>query len=165
MNQLDTYTGIYTSTSSDLNTTLTLTRRLHYGLLLTHFISNGTDVLGFLRGSTHTRFQLAPTLLNVDEKKEAGERWRVNVVDDEPPNLGVVWEDGMCVTDVDVRSYAGLPLNEMVFWRDERGEVIEVGLTAYRVRLRKVVEEDVHMEVFDGDDWGGQSVVTNDDEL
>lgn len=176
MNQLDTYAGTYTfskttspssSTTSSLNTTLTLTRRLHYGLLLTSFISNNTDVLSFLsvNNTQHTRFQLFPTLLNVNESAQAGERWRVVRVDADPPDLGEVWGDAACITDVDVRSYAGKPLNEIVFWRGESGEVEEVELTAYRVRLGRVREEVVEVDVRDGEGWEGSAVPAGGDEL
>lgn len=47
-----------------------------------------------------------------------------------------VWDD-FCITDVDQGTYAGVALNEIVFWSDDRGAIVEVELPAFRVTLQQ----------------------------
>ncbi|KAK4549567.1 hypothetical protein LTR36_006564 [Oleoguttula mirabilis] len=156
------YTGTYQAYSSaanqqpPLNSSLTITSSPSTGLLLMTFISNGTDVFttllaeyaGGARDDTHSwRAQFTPTLLYKNETTQQGEIWRLVVV---PERLGegqeAVW-DGFCSTDVDPASYAGLPINEFVFWREEG--VVE--LPAWRVRMRRVDSA--------ADEGGGEKLV------
>lgn len=119
------------------------------GLVVERFISNGTDILKsviplFGEPDVATlpwHAQLVPTLLFQEEKKQRGEIWRALIVVDRPKdsNEGGLWDD-FCVTDVDPASYAGIPLNEFVFWRDAEGRVTDVELSAFRVTLRREVD-------------------------
>lgn len=157
ISQLDAYTGIFAPKSneepqSELNTTITFTNDPHQGLQISKFISNGTDVLPALRRTEvgdkpESRFQLVPTLLNIDEKAPNGERWRMLVVDNEAePEKRRIWDDA-CITDWDIGSYADEPLNEVVFWKDEEGKVEEVGLMAYRITLGRAKGKEETMEL------------------
>ena len=47
-----------------------------------------------------------------------------------------VWDD-FCITDVNQMMYAGVPINEMVFWSDDNGKIVEVELPAFRVTLKR----------------------------
>ena len=96
--------------------------------------------------------QLLPTLLYVDEGAQAGERWRMLIVPERERGAGSrnadargdaeadPWDEH-CITDVDAASYAGEPLNELVFWGDDdgAGKVVEVELPAFRVSLWRQV--------------------------
>ena len=58
------------------------------------------------------------------------------IVLDRQGDAGDLWDD-FCTTNIDVASYAGLPLNELVFWSNAKGEVDEVELPAFRVSLKR----------------------------
>ena len=77
-----TYTGYYSATNSGLNSSLSLNSSSKSGLVVTSFISNGTDVLNqvipgsWLDGSREWRLQLVPTSLFKNESSKKGEIWR-----------------------------------------------------------------------------------------
>ncbi|KAK5108442.1 hypothetical protein LTR62_008329 [Meristemomyces frigidus] len=137
------YAGTYTAIEpSGLNSSLTLTASESTGLTLTSFISNSTDVFATLlpiyagvHGDESWRAQLVPTLLYKNETTQQGEIWRLLVVP-ERTGKAKVWDE-FCNTDVDVASYAGLPINEVVFWHGE--QVVE--LPAWRVKLKRTEGE------------------------
>lgn len=153
------------SSDATLNSSLTLTTSRAHGVTLSGFTSNGTNVLasplpsfaepGVAADGSSWHVQLLPTLLYVDEGARAGERWRMLVVPERKRDVGSradadpedPWDEH-CITDVDRASYAGEPLNELVFWSDGDGDgagkVVEVELPAFRVSLRRQVsmEED-----------------------
>ncbi len=60
-----------------------------------------------------------------------------------------IWDD-FCITDVDVASYAGVPLNELVFWSNKDGEVDEVELPAFRIRLLRETGGGGRMDAIGG---------------
>ena len=139
------YSGTYIATNSSLNSSLELASSPSTGLTLNSFVSNGTNtfdtVLALwagLRDMDKWRVQLTPTLLYKNETSQQGEIWRFVALSD----LGdddadrPVWDD-FCNTDIDPASYAGLPINEMVFWHEEG--VVE--LPAWRVSLKRVQKE------------------------
>ncbi|KAK3111907.1 hypothetical protein LTR53_012380 [Teratosphaeriaceae sp. CCFEE 6253] len=150
-----TYTGAYAAAQSTrLNSSLTLAASPSKGLQLTSFVSNGTDVFATLLAiyadalglaNSSWRVQLTPTLLFKNETSKQGEIWRMLVVSDreEGGKKRGVWGEDFCLTDVDPNSYAGLPLNEAVFWH-ERG-VLE--LPAWRVELAKIQSEELVVQV------------------
>jgi CubicO group peptidase (beta-lactamase class C family) len=158
-----TYTGTYTAINGTLNTTLTLTASASHGLEITNFISNGTNVLTKLMpylleaniadGTWHT--QLIPTLLykNQTSSPPNGELWRALPVKHKTEKDGV-WAD-FCHTDEDPAMYAGVPMMEFVFWRDEEGKVVEVELTGFRIKLAR----EKMMEVVGGEVERGQKVM------
>ena len=169
-----TYAGVYTSTDSALNTSLTLAASAAHGLEITSFISNSTDVLSALApfllpaevARSAWRAQLVPTLLykNQSAVPPAGELWRSTVVFnkgvDEAKNADV-WDDE-CITDEDKAMYAGMPLTEFVFWRDGEGEVEEVEASGFRVKMRKVEDKEAgqaESEMVKGREDGAQAVL------
>ncbi|KAK3673945.1 hypothetical protein LTR78_006147 [Recurvomyces mirabilis] len=133
------YTGSYTAIEPPhLNSSVTFAAHSSLGLTLETFISNSTDVFDTLlpafagvKSGESWHAQLQPTLLYKNETTQGGEIWRLLIVS-ERTGKEKVWDD-FCNTDVDVASYAGLPINEVVFWHDEK--VVE--LPAWRVKLRR----------------------------
>lgn len=114
---------------------------------MTAAISNSTDILnGVLSGndddfgsSAPWHVQLVPTLLYKNETTQQGEIWRMLIVHErvEDEKVKPVWDD-QCVTDVDQISYAGLPINEIVFWLEDG----LVELPAWKVTMKLVEEKD-----------------------
>lgn len=118
-----THTGNFSAVDASLNSSLSLSVSPSTGLVLTSFISNGTDVFSTLLalyadpelyGNWHA--QLVPTLLYKNETAQAGEIWRLLVV---PNRYEGSEKDEYCITDIDPATYAGLPINEIVFWHKE----------------------------------------------
>ena len=112
---------------------------------MTQFISNGTDVRAsplpyFSDPDTTTlpwHAQLVPTLLYRNQTSLKGELWRsLIVIDRLSGDQDDVWDD-FCITDIDQAMYAGVPINEMVFWSDDDGKIAELELPAFRVTLKR----------------------------
>ena len=112
---------------------------------MTQFISNGTDILASSLpsfSSPETAFgpwhtQVVPTLLYRNQTALKGELWRSLVVIDRlSEEEDDVWDD-FCITDMDQATYAEVPINEMVFWSDNNGKIVEVELPAFRVTLKR----------------------------
>ncbi|KAL2397234.1 putative hydrolase M10 [Exophiala dermatitidis] len=141
------YAGTYEYTDTDrngnnsdhLNSSLTLTYSTAHGLEITHFISNGTDVLAAIPAYFHLdtnnniyHLQTVPTtftrspLDDGNEDENNGERWRILLLseprrdhdhDHKTTTAGhgvPVWDD-FCITNIDMMAYAGKPFNELVF--------------------------------------------------
>ncbi|KAF2503171.1 beta-lactamase/transpeptidase-like protein [Lophium mytilinum] len=153
LKQLERYTGDFVATEPTLNSSLTLSVDQH-GLTVTHFVSNGTDMLDsvvpkFPGIEGPWRAQLTPTLLFRDEAKQEGELWRLQVVPEKTEG-GSIW-DNFCVTDIDSLTYGGLPLQEFVFWEDDEGVVEGLDLSAFRLKMRRQVDstgqEDAQAEL------------------
>ena len=131
-----------------LNSSLKISYVEGTGLVVTDFISNGTEVFKMLQQlqpslkDPRTKAQLLPTLLYADEEKQVGEKWRILIT---PPRKDLdkrgVW-DGMCITDVDNVMYDGNPLNEVTLWSGNDGRVDKVELRAFRVKLKR--QETAH---------------------
>ncbi|KAK6440418.1 hypothetical protein LTR95_003349 [Oleoguttula sp. CCFEE 5521] len=143
-----TIAGAYIATNPSLNSTIALESSPTSGLRLTTFISNSTDFLHdilpliageFLGSDANTpyRIQLTPTLLYKNETTQSGEIWRMLLMSDHVKGKTNVWEY-FCHTDVDPLSYAGLPINEVVFWHEEG--IVE--LPAWKVTLRPAKAEE-----------------------
>ena len=151
------HAGEYVATTAGLNSTVTLSASPSHGLVVSNFISNGTDVLSgplaatvapaILDPNVSWRMQLTPTLLYADETAQQGEIWRMVVALNRPERGGdgeqerEVFEE-FCLADVDYALYAGKPINEVVFWR---GEGI-VELPAWRVKMKKKGEPEEEEE-------------------
>ncbi|RMZ67195.1 beta-lactamase family [Pyrenophora seminiperda CCB06] len=140
--QLDKrYAGTYRAAGSKLNSTVTL-KVNHHGLVLTNWISNGTDLYqtSLYKAMMPPRsfLQLVPTLLYRNETKSEGEEWRAMIVEGRDEGVGAIWDD-FCIEDYDTSSYAGIPFNEAVFWdkRDD-GSFGTLELSAFRVNLTRV---------------------------
>ena len=138
------YAGCYAAVDTKLNSSLCLESSPSTGLILTCFISNGTDVFNtvipktFLDDSRPWRIQLAPTLLFKNETTQQGEIWRMTASYERSAEVDRgVWDE-FCVTDIDFRMYAGLPINEIVFWHDEG--IVE--LPAWRVEMKATQKDE-----------------------
>ncbi|KAK5136751.1 hypothetical protein LTR08_002047 [Meristemomyces frigidus] len=140
----DRYTGTYTATNSTLNSSIELASSAATGLTLTSFISNSSDVFATLlplfNGAAADgtwRAQLVPTLLYKNETTRQGEIWRIVIAAEREGERAdrPIWDD-FCITDVDTVSYAGLPINEVVFWHEEG--VLE--LPAWKVSMKRARE-------------------------
>jgi hypothetical protein len=127
---------------------------------MTQFISNSTDVLASPLpsfSSPETAFrpwhaQVAPTLLYRNQTALKGELWRsLIVIDRLSEEEDDVWDD-FCITDIDQATYAEVPLNEMVFWSDDNGEIVEVELPAFRVTLKRTKGDTSDMMTREGGD-------------
>jgi hypothetical protein len=125
---------------------------------MTRFISNGTDVLASPLpsfGNPETAIlpwhaQLVPTLLYRNQTALKGELWRILIVIDRlSEDEDEVWDD-FCITDIDLATYAGIPINEMVFWSDDEGKIGEAELPAFRVKLKRRKEETSYTETGEG---------------
>ncbi|KAK5679683.1 hypothetical protein LTS10_007631 [Elasticomyces elasticus] len=145
-----THSGDYTALNKELNSSIAFAASVATGLEVTSFISNGTDMFDTLL-STYAqllgipkeaawRVQLTPTLLFKDETSQEGEIWRMQIVRERKED-GAIWDD-FCLVDVDPVSYAGEPLNEVVFWL-EKG-VVE--LSAFRVKMGRQNEEGLFVQ-------------------
>jgi hypothetical protein len=142
------YIGTYAATDKTLNSTITLVADGR-GLVVTEFISNGTNVfesglpgLG-VPGTWYT--QLVPTLLYRDEKKQNGELWRLLQTDERVEGEGSIWDD-FCSTDYDRPLYAGEAYNELAFWdqdKDDKFQMLE--LSAFRVNLTRTEKKSGSM--------------------
>lgn len=77
--------------------------------------------------------QLVPTLLFENETRQQGEIWRLEIVAETSTThgSGSVW-DSFCLGDIDPYSYAGLPVNEIVFWHEDG----HLELPAWHVMLK-----------------------------
>ncbi|KAF2183989.1 beta-lactamase family protein [Zopfia rhizophila CBS 207.26] len=134
------YAATYAS-DSDLNSSVTLVAD-HRGLVVTEFISNGTDVFtiyaehGGVPKDRPWYAQLVPTLLYQDEKSQEGAKWRATIVEERIGQSTDVWDE-FCTTDLDLASYAGLPLNEFVLWEGKGGVIDAIELTAFRIKLSR----------------------------
>ena len=144
------YTGHYTAMDRNLNSSLGLLSSPATGLIVTEFISNGTDVLHtlvqemFVDNTKSWRVQLVPTLLFKNESAQQGEIWRLTAAYERPPEADrMIWDD-FCTTDIDASMYAGLPANELVFWHNEG--MIE--LPAWRVKMTSVENEARSLPLF-----------------
>lgn len=127
---------------------------------MTQFISNGTDVLASPLpsfSSPETAFrpwhaQVVPTLLYRNQTALKGELWRsLIVIDRLSEEEDDVWDD-FCITDMDQATYAEVPINEMVFWSDNNGKIVEVELPAFRVTLKRAEGDISGMMIEEGAD-------------
>lgn len=148
------YAGTYASSDSGLNSSVTLVADQR-GLVITEFISNSSDILRF--GIAKQWFpkgsfaQLLPTLLYRNAKAQKGEEWRFQPVEERGSDEGEIWDD-FCITDMDGPFYAGVPLDNFVFWDESKeGSFKTLELSAFRVNLTRVHEKgqqtDENMEL------------------
>ena len=138
------YVGIYEDEGSNSSITFKLSRQ--YGLMVTRWVSNGVDTLkGFegIYGRGVWVMHVLPTLLFEDQDRREGERWRLLPQRLAPSEEdGSVW-DNFCISDWDTISYAGKPVNEIVFWGGEHGGSSEsVRLSGFRSTLYRKQEDE-----------------------
>jgi CubicO group peptidase (beta-lactamase class C family) len=138
-----THAGSYVSTDPALNSSISLSSSPSSGLVVSSFVSNGTDVIGSLLsllapqiiGSADTpwRAQLVPTMLYKNETSQAGETFRLVIAADRIEGReDDAWDD-FCFTNEEYATYGGLPLNEVVFWHEE--DIVE--MPAWKLRAKK----------------------------
>jgi hypothetical protein len=138
------YAGTYTAENAMLNSTVTL-KADHRGLVITQWISNGTDVyespIAKAHMPPHFYAQLSPTLLYHNEANKEGEEWRIMFAEERQEGVGGVWDD-FCLENYETSTYAGLPLNEIVFWDKQKdGSFRTMELRAFRVNLTRVEKD------------------------
>ncbi|PWY83330.1 beta-lactamase/transpeptidase-like protein [Aspergillus heteromorphus CBS 117.55] len=150
-----TYAGTYRApAATGLNSSLTIAQSPQRSLSVSAWVSNGTDVLDVLvplvageEGSgDDIYFEFLPTFETRTTTADGavGEVWRViNVLEGAGGdtatrgNASSIWAD-YCVSNIDPLTYAGVALNEMVFWRaNATAAVHAVELSAFRVVLDK----------------------------
>jgi hypothetical protein len=126
---------------------------------LTQFISNSTDVLAsplpsFSNPETAIlpwHAQLIPTLLYRNQTARKGELWRgLIVIDQLSEGQDEVWDD-FCITDMDLATYGEVPINEIVFWGDDNGNIVELQWPAFRVKLKRTKEAPLGMTTREGE--------------
>lgn len=136
-----------------LNSSMTLAQSPDKSLYVEAWISNSTDALSTFVGlagvqsgeGANIYFQLIPTFETRDEdgcSNRIGEVWRFINVRPNDPNSTVqgynpqgIWND-YCIANFDPLYYAGVPLNEVVLWRDNStSKVQEIELSAFLIRL------------------------------
>lgn len=139
------YAGTYVSTDNGQNSSLTVIAD-HRGLVVEEFIANGVDIfksplpmLGGISGHYPWYSQLIPTLLFRNESRKEGEQWRMLLYEERSDDQSV-WGD-FCITNIDLASYAGEPINEFVFWKGEGDVVSTVESPAFRLKLVRKVED------------------------
>lgn len=135
------------ATNSSLNSSLSLRSTPEHGLIISKFISNGTDMLADVIPQVLARYldpkesawhaQLVPTLLYKNESTKQGEIWRLLVVEERTKAKSAYGLfDDYCLTDVDTTSYGSFPFNEVVFWHDEG----LVELPAFQVHFKAAAD-------------------------
>jgi hypothetical protein len=138
------YAGTYASTNHTLNSTITLEADSR-GLVVTEFISNGTDALSFglpgFMGSDHWYAQLVPTLLYRDEKEQEGELWRMQIAQERVGSQDSIWDE-FCINDADRPLYASVAYNEFALWDQKDGKFQTLELSAFRVNLTRTEKRE-----------------------
>ncbi|KAL8958681.1 MAG: hypothetical protein Q9193_004309 [Seirophora villosa] len=147
------FSGTYISADKHINSSLSVDVQGSSGLVLTSWISNGTDFLTtYIQMFQHVsgsaapgKVQLTPSLMKRGSSE--GDVWRAQFVPDElPPAAGVI--DTRLITDVDTFTYASRSVEEFVFSMDPSGVASKVHLPGLRITLRKQ-----QREVVPGDAW------------
>lgn len=139
------YKGTYVSPDSKLNSSVSLVADKR-GLVITKFISNSTNVLKWGKDMSYVPengfAQLVPTLLYRNAQDQKGEEWRGQPVDDRSDNVRQIWDD-FCPTDIEGPLYAAVPINNVVFWdQDKHKRFQTLELSAFRVNLTRINEGD-----------------------
>lgn len=132
------YAGEYhAAPSTGLNSSISLSVDGSSGLVLTSWVSNGTDFLPRYASLSPTRkpgkAQLIPSRM---KRGAAGEVWRSTYVQLEDKPKSIV--DTCQLNDVDSIMYGGRSVDEFVFLMDENGRAQSVELSAFRIVLEKV---------------------------
>ncbi|KAL8646122.1 MAG: hypothetical protein Q9210_006311 [Variospora velana] len=135
------FSGTYVSPDTHMNSSISMEVQGSSRLMLTSWISNGTDFLAtYVKMSQQTsgspgpgKVQLMPSDTN---RGSNGDVWRAQFVADElPAAAGVI--DMHLVTDVDTFTYAARSVEEFVFAMDSGRIASEVHLPGLRTTLTK----------------------------
>ncbi|KAF1926683.1 beta-lactamase/transpeptidase-like protein [Didymella exigua CBS 183.55] len=140
----DRYAGTYVSSDSRLNSTVRLVAD-ERGLVVKEFISNSSDILELGKVNKwipkNGFAQLVPTLLFRNAQDQKGEEWRGQPVEDRNHHDREIWDD-FCITDIEGPLYAAVPINNLVFWdQDRHNRFKTLELSAFRVNLTRVYEK------------------------
>lgn len=139
------YEGTYVSSDPKLNSSVTLIADKR-GLVITECVSNSSDVLHWGKEIAYIPengfAQLVPTLLYRNAEEQKGEEWRGQPVDHRSDHDRQIWDD-FCPTDIEGPLYAAVPINNMVFWdQDKHKRFQTLELSAFRVNLTRAHVEN-----------------------
>ncbi|KAL8690345.1 MAG: hypothetical protein Q9218_004186 [Villophora microphyllina] len=152
-NRLD---GTYASPNAHMNSSVTVKVQGSSGLVVTSWISNGTDFLARyidMSGPKEifgesSKVQLIPTRTR---RGKNGEVWRTQFVPQDVPSSEII--NMNLVNDVDQLNYASRSVQEFVFQLDVSGCAVAVKLPAFRITLEKRKERtDEQRSFFSWDD-------------
>ncbi|KAL3490045.1 beta-lactamase/transpeptidase-like protein [Aspergillus germanicus] len=140
------YAGTYTSTDPNLNSTITFAfakTPAAPGLVITNFISNGTDVSpllpALLGGAEKKPYRLRPAIVT-PEKIAFRAATPPTAIPSRPGDNSKLFTELYDVNDwltLDTQTYANRAFGEFVFVLDGEGGVTGVEPVAWRVRLEK----------------------------
>ncbi|KAL9583132.1 MAG: hypothetical protein Q9212_002881 [Teloschistes hypoglaucus] len=141
----DRFTGTYTSSVAQINSSISVQVQGSSGLVVTSWISNSTEFLSKYadmatpreRSGEPSRIQLLPT---GTRRGRNGEVWRAQYVPREVPSTGII--NVHLINDVDWFNYASHSVQEFVFHLDPRGCADAVELPAFRITLTKRQEHE-----------------------
>lgn len=146
------YEGTYVSLDSKLNSSVRLVAD-ERGLVITEFVSNSSDILKWGMDIAYVPqkgfAQLVPTLLYRNAQDQKGEEWRGQPVDDRSHHDRQIWDD-FCPTDIEGPLYAAVPINNLVFWdQDKHKRFQTLELSAFRVNLTRARVKDEAEEMLE----------------
>lgn len=147
------YEGTYVSPDPKVNSSVRLVAD-ERGLVITEFVSNSSDILKWGRDIVYVPengfAQLVPTLLYRNAQDQKGEEWRGQPVDDRSDHDRQIWDD-FCITDIEGPLYAAVPINNVVFWDQNKRKTFQtLELSAFRVNLsRALVEHESEEEILE----------------
>ena len=131
----DRISGSYTSSDPTINSSTTFEVNGSQGLVITSWISNGTDFLAQFVDMSNPKHkpgkvQLTPSIISRGNNSEV---WRAEFVLDDLPFEGIV--NGNLIVDIDNFSYASRSLEEFVFELDGSGRAMKVNLPGFCITL------------------------------
>lgn len=150
------FSGTYISADKHINSSISVDVQGSSGLVLTSWISNGTDFLAtYIQMFQHVsgsaapgKVQLTPSLTKRGSSES--DVWRAQFVQDElPAAAGVI--DMRLITDVDTFTYASRSVEEFVFSMNPSGVASKVRLPGLRITLTK--QRQQRREVVPDDAW------------
>ena len=129
--------GSYVSSGVTINSSLTLEVQGSSGLVVTSWISNGTDFRARYmdmsdRKHMPGKIQLTPAQVS---RGGNGAVWRAQLVHEDLPSEGLV--NTNFIVDVDTFTYASRSLEEFVFELDASGCAMKVNLPAFQIVLHR----------------------------
>ncbi|KAL9023440.1 MAG: hypothetical protein Q9180_008235, partial [Flavoplaca navasiana] len=143
----DRLSGLYSSSDANVNSSLVLEFQDGSGLVVTSWISNGTDFLAHHAAMTNPKLKAGHVQLIPSNIKRGtnGQVWRAEFIQDELPFEGLV--NMNLVVDVDSFTYASRSLEEFVFQLDETGRAMRVNLPGFRISLDRQPRKGIAVAV------------------
>ncbi|KAL8683920.1 MAG: hypothetical protein Q9186_000131 [Xanthomendoza sp. 1 TL-2023] len=138
----DRIAGSYISRDTAINSSLSIGVKGGYSLVLTSWISNGTDFLAEYTALSSKKnesgqVQLTPSMIGRGKNSEV---WRAGFVRDKQSSEGIV--NTNLIEDVDTSTYASRSLDEFVFELDASGHAVKLELPALRITLKRQQEAE-----------------------